>query len=143
MNKSFIYKKLPFTGITIGYMAILLILSAIPDTSLPENQFMLLSPTVQNLAHVPAYGVLALLWGFSLRNFGVPPLRAVLAAMTITFMYGVAIELVQAFVPGRYPSIQDCFLNASGILMSTACYLLISSQGSITWLGLESTRSKL
>ncbi len=143
MIKSFINQKLPFTGITIGYMAILLILSAIPDTSSPENQFMLLSPTVQNLAHIPAYGLLALLWGFSLRNFGVPPLRAVLAAMTITFMYGVVMELLQALVPGRYPSIQDCILNIAGILTFTACYFMVGSQGSITWLGPESSRSKL
>ncbi len=132
MNKPFINQKLPTIGITVGYMAMLLILSAIPDTSSPENQFMLLSPTIQNLAHMPAYGFLVLLWIFNLRNFGVSKRHAVMTAMIIATVYGLLMELLQMSMPGRFPSIMDCLLNVAGILMITACYLMFSSQGSIT-----------
>ena len=132
MIKSFINQKLPFTGITIGYMAILLILSAIPGSYSPDNQLMPVTPLVQNLAHMPAYGFLVLLWMFNLRTFGVSKRHAVMAAMIIATVYGLLMELLQMSMPGRFPSIMDCLLNVAGILMITACYLIFSSQGSIT-----------
>ena len=131
MIKSFINQKLPTIGITVGYMAMLLILSAIPDTSSPENPFMLLSPTIQNLAHIPAYGLLALLWMFNLRNLGASRLQVVVAAIILASTYGVLMELLQTAIPGRFPSILDCFLNVAGILICTACYLRVGSQSSI------------
>ncbi len=141
MIKSFINQKLPTIGITVGYMAMLLILSAIPDTSSPENHFMLLSPTIQNLAHVPAYGFLALLWIFNLRSSGTPRAQAVMAAMIIATVYGLLMELLQTTVPGRFPSLLDGLLNVAGIVIFTVGYLLVSSRASITWSRPGSVRS--
>ncbi len=146
MKKTFIEGKLPFTGITIGYMAALLILSAIPDAMATENPLYLLTlvpPKVQSLAHIAAYGFLAILWTLNLGSHGVPRFQAVVTAGIIALLYGVLMELVQTLVPERYPSLLDCFLNVAGILIATACYVLVSSQGSISWFRLASRRSKL
>ena len=141
LKKTFIEGKLPFTGITIGYMAILLILSAIPDIHSTENQLMLLTPLVQNLAHMPAYGFLVLLWAFNLRNFGLSKRHAVMAAMIIATVYGLLMELLQMSMPGRFPSIMDCLLNVAGIVIFTVGYLLVSSRASIPWSRPGSVRS--
>ncbi len=142
MKKTFIEGKLSSTGITIGYMAVLLILSVIPDTHSTENPLMLVPPSVQNLAHIPAYGLLAILWTFNLGGHGVARVQTVVMAGIIALLYGVFMELVQTVVPGRYPSVLDCFLNVAGILIATACYVMVSSQGSISWFRLASRRSK-
>ncbi len=143
MIKSFVNQKLPTIGITVGYMAVLLILSVIPDTHSTENPLMLVPPSVQNLAHIPAYGLLAILWTFNLGGHGVARFQTVVMAGIIALLYGVFMELVQTLVPGRYPSLLDCFLNVAGISIATACYVMVSSQGSITWFRPESLRSKL
>ena len=123
-------------------MGMLLILSTIPDTSSSENQFMLLSPTVQNLAHIPAYGLFALLLIFNLRSSGTTRAQAVKTSMTIAFLYGVAMELIQTLVPGRFPSVMDCFLNVAGILVFTGSYLMVAPHVSFFWLGHWAIRSK-
>ncbi len=113
---------------------------------LPNTKIELLHPlgdAVQNLAHVPAYGFLAILWIFNLGGYGVARFQTVVMAGIIAFLYGVFMELVQTQVPGRYPSVLDCFLNVAGILIATSCYVLVSSQGSISWFRLASRRSKL
>ncbi len=119
-------QKLPTIGITVGYMAVLLILSVIPDTHSTENPLMLVPPSVQNLAHIPAYGLLAILWTFNLGGHGVARFQAVVMAGIIALLYGVFMELVQTLVPGRYPSVLDCFLNVAGILIATASYVMVS-----------------
>ncbi len=111
-----------------------------------ENPLYLLTlvpPKVQNLAHIPAYGLLAILWTFNLGGHGVARVQTVVMAGIIALLYGVFMELVQTLVPGRYPSLLDCFLNVAGILIATACYVMVSSQGSISWFRLASRRSKL
>ena len=143
MKKTFIQGKLSSTGITLGYMAVLLILSAIPGTHSTENTLMLVPPSVQNLAHVPAYGLFALLLIFNLRSSGTTRAQAVKTSITIAFLYGVAMELIQTLVPGRFPSVMDCFLNVAGILVFTGSYLMVAPQGWATSLGQASAGSKL
>ena len=142
MKKTFIEGKLFSTGITLGYMAVLFILSVIPDTHSTENPLMLVPPSVQNLAHVPAYGLFALLLIFNLRSSGTTRAQAVKTSITIAFLYGVAMELIQTLVPGRFPSVMDCFLNVAGILVFTGSYLMVAPHASIIWLGHWAAQSK-
>ena len=138
--------RLPSTGLTLGYMALLLILSTIPDTEATENPWRLLllvPPNVQNLAHIPAYGLLAFLFMVNLRFLAVSRLQAVIAAMILTSTYGVLVELLQMVIPGRLPSIVDCLFNVAGILICTTCYLMVTCQGSTAWWRSVSARVKL
>ena len=141
MNKPFINRELSSTGITIGYMAVLLVLSVMPDIQSTLNPLVMVSPAVQNLAHVPAYGFLAILWIFNLRSSGTARAQAVIAAMIIAAVYGLLIELLQTSVPGRFPSVLDGLLNVAGIVIFTVGYLLVSSRASITWSRPGSVRS--
>jgi len=131
-----------FTLTTVGYMGMLLILSAIPGSHSTENPLMLVPPSVQNLAHIPAYGLFALLLIFNLKSSGTTRAQAVKTSMTIAFLFGVAMELIQTLVPGRFPSVMDCFLNVAGILVFTGSYLVVAPHASIVWLGHWGTRSK-
>lgn len=78
----------------------------------------LLSDKVQHLA---AYAVLAILGGFGLaagRRVG----RVALAL----FGLGVAMEVVQSFVPGRFAGLDDVAANSLGILIGCGVALIIN-----------------
>lgn len=80
--------------------------------------------TVNNMLHVPAYGLLAWLWvaqfragsnRFSTRRF--------LAAGAIAaFGFGALMELAQRFVPGRKGTLEDFLLNGAGVC-AAACLM--------------------
>lgn len=108
------------TVILLGYMAVLLFLSAVPGPGGIEDQgnlLALVSPRLQNFLHMPAYGVLALLWIAVLRRQRIPPPWPYGLALLLAAGYGVVLELVQLWVPGRYPSVTDGLLDIVGILL--------------------------
>lgn len=104
-----------------GYMGVLLIVSAIPGTTPHGGRdatlLGLIPPIVQNLLHIPAYGVLALLWIRTLEAHGLASRRSLLIAVLIAAGYGGATEAVQAWIPGRSPSAGDFLLNLAGVLL--------------------------
>lgn len=108
------------------YTASLFILSTLPGTAQaqPWQELFTVSPTIQNLGHLPAYGLLAMLWFFTLKPFLPPRNRALVAAGLFAFLYGVLLELAQIAVPGRYPSLSDCVLNLTGIVVFASGYLV-------------------
>jgi len=73
-----------------------------------------------NVAHIPAYTILTycLFQSFSSLN---PKIK--IGIFGFAFSYGVLIEFLQGFVPYRYPSLSDVFLNLLGIL--SAFYLVL------------------
>ena len=101
---------------TLGYMYVLLILSSIPGG---ENGHVmdLVSPTFANMVHIPAYGLLALLWIFTLRDHGVTELRSTSVAFLVALAYGAITEFHQVWIPGRFPSTLDVMLNVAGSLL--------------------------
>ena len=99
--------------VTLGYMCVLFILSSIPGGR--ENG--LVSTRVANMLHVPAYGLLALMWIFTLRDHGVTEHRSMCVAFLVASGYGALTELHQAWIPGRFPSAFDIMLNVAGSLM--------------------------
>ncbi len=99
--------------VTLGYMCLLFILSSIPGGR--ENG--LVSTRVANMLHVPAYGLLALLWIFTLGDHGVTEHRSMCVAFLVASVYGALIELNQVWIPGRFPSVFDVMLNVAGSLI--------------------------
>lgn len=94
-------------------MCVLFILSSIPGFEESGDLFGL-SARVANMLHVPAYGLLALLWVFTLRDYGVTEYRSMCVAFLVASAYGALTELHQVWVPGRFPSALDVMFNVAG-----------------------------
>jgi VanZ family protein len=117
------------TVLLLVYMAVIFILSSIPDTGETGDLGATLSPQVQNLLHIPAYGLLALLWLLTLTTHGVAWRRSLAAAFVLATAYGVVIEILQGWIPGRVPSVLDALLNFLGILLCIGLYWWIELRG--------------
>ncbi len=105
-------------------MAMLYATSSVPgdppaDPTLVQQAFSWFSPTVYNLLHIPAYALLA----WTLFHCFQPPLgmrAGVLLAIAAAAVYGAGMELHQAGIPGRYPSLTDVALNGIGAALGAA-----------------------
>jgi hypothetical protein len=103
-------------------MAALYWSSSLPGTPLPDDPALYgllnwLPPTVQNVLHVPAYAALTLAWRWALRAWLRTPATRLLGACGIAFACGLLDEWHQAFVPGRFASLTDVALNATGVAL--------------------------
>lgn len=111
-----------------AWMALLWLASSIPSE--PDagpsglgRSFAWMPPTLQNLLHLPAYGLLAWLWLRALAPaVGLRP--ALVIGVALTAGYGVVDEWHQAAVPGRYPSATDAAVNAVAALAAAAAYAI-------------------
>jgi len=108
----------------LALMGIIFSLSSIPgvpvDGSL--NFLMTLEPGMQNLLHVPLWGLLQLLWLRGFAQIGKRGFLIVLACLTITVGYGFLDEFHQTFVPGRYGGLSDFVLDVVGAVVGIACF---------------------
>jgi len=91
----------------------------------------LMSPTVANIAHVPAYGLLALLWIVTLRDRGVTEHRSMYVAFLVASAYGALTELNQVWIPGRFASASDVMSNIVGSLIFVWLYWFVSGESSV------------
>ncbi len=103
--------------VTLGYMWVLFILSSIPG-----GEYEQVSTIVANILHVLAYGLLALLWIFTLRNHGVTEHRSMCVAFVVALGYGALTELNQVWIPGRFPSVFDVMFDVAGSLICIWLY---------------------
>ena len=98
--------------ITLGYVLVLAAVSLLPSGAGPLSGWdTAISPGLQNLLHVPAYGVLV--WLVS-RAMGLRRLRHVALAAIACAAFGSVLECAQAAVPGRFGSVEDTLLNLIG-----------------------------
>jgi len=103
----------------LGYMIVLFCVSSIPGHVMEVTPgFRLLTPNWQNLLHVPVYGGLALSWCWALETHLTAARSRLIAAFTLTVMYGIVDETWQLYIPGRYGSITDLVLNALGAVLA-------------------------
>lgn len=72
------------------------------------------------LLHLAAYAGAALLWGWA--AWSRPGLWL---GLPLLIGYGVGLELAQALTPDRYPSADDAFANALGVVIGTGLFLLL------------------
>ena len=102
--------------VPLVYMVLILIGASVPadgDTEPHLLEFLLLPPTLQNLLHIPVYGLLAFLWRWCLNAY-MEARRATILAFLITVVFGVFQEWVQSMVPGRFGSVTDVVFNTIG-----------------------------
>ena len=107
--------------VPLVYMVLILIGASVPadgDTEPHLLEFLLLPPTLQNLLHIPVYGLLAFLWRWCLNAY-MEARRATILAFLITVLFGVFQEWVQSMVPGRFGSVTDVVFNTIGAGLGT------------------------
>jgi hypothetical protein len=109
-----------WTALALLAMAGIFAVSSIPGPGAAGDRFVLVPPGLQNLLHVPVFGILAWLWWRSLAARGMAPRLALAAAAAIAVAYGVLDEVHQTFVPGRYGSLADALLDGLGALAAVA-----------------------
>ncbi|MDQ7837651.1 MAG: VanZ family protein [Thermodesulfobacteriota bacterium] len=93
------------------YMAFIFAASSIPGGRETGGVFFFLRPKISNLLHIPAYGLLFILWH---RYFSAKTPRAVIYSFGVATVCGMLNEFWQLFVPNRYPSMLDIMLNTLG-----------------------------
>ncbi len=103
-------------------MAVIFMLSSMPDTGDTGQVMGFVPSTIQNILHLPVYGLLGLLWILTLRTRGFPENRSVWLAILLSSTYGGLVEIYQIWVPGRFPSFLDFFVNVSGVLLFVWVY---------------------
>ncbi|VAX34851.1 hypothetical protein MNBD_UNCLBAC01-1093 [hydrothermal vent metagenome] len=103
-----------YVPITIIYMGILAYLQLRNPLGNNNAGISSVKQLLHNLAHIPAYAVLAWL---VLKFFFKVDFRAKIYATVIASAYGILMELLQSLAPGRFASLGDVFLNTFGILI--------------------------
>lgn len=119
----------------LSYMFMIFVTSSIPgDNSIGSGSILAILITMDlNLFHIPIFGILTLLWiiTFKQRQYGESSTLAL--AAIISTSYGFLDELHQYFVPGRYVSLTDIFLNAIGIFAVICIYKLLLWKNILTF----------
>ena len=119
----FNYKYAPLAtlcAVLIVYM------SSLPDHSLLSNGS-LGEQIISNLAHIPAYALLAFLW---LKTFDRKENRGTLSMVNVQILIGLVIfavsdETHQSFVPGRTASYMDVGLDFLGIFGGLSTFKIL------------------
>ena len=111
-------------------MGLIFISSSIPmDKNADVPEFIIsLDPTLQNLLHIPVFGLLAFLWLKSFTKHSILTSTKVIITLIVTILFGCLEEFHQTFVSGRYGSLVDILLNLVGIFMGILFFLFYRSR---------------
>lgn len=78
----------------------------------------MLPQPITELSHAPAYGLLTWLLTGRFRGHGWRQRSALFMAMVIALIFGIWMEILQRFIPGRVVDSGDVLVNALGIGMA-------------------------
>ena len=114
----------------LSYMLTIFIMSSVPGDSdiFTRGILIILIPTVQNLLHIPLFGLLAFLWIITFKLWSHTEKLSIRMAVLISVNYSFLDEVYQYFVPGRYMSITDVFLDILGVFSAIGIYKLVSKR---------------
>lgn len=114
--------SIAFQLLMVSYMGLIFIASVIPDIEATHRFLRIVPGNVQNMLHMPAYGLLAFLWILTLRTYGFTERSSILVATVISLAYGAGLELIQAYVPGRSCSVIDFIRDLVGAVVFVWLY---------------------
>lgn len=107
---------------TAVYLGLLGAVSLQPAGDGPQD---FIKEVVHNLLHVPAYAVLT--WLLVRCSLALDRRRWMyVRAFVLSALWGIFMEVLQSFAPGRFPSVMDVGSNAFGSL--SAIYFLRTTQ---------------
>ena len=116
----------------IAYMIFITWVSSIPgkanDDIVGGFIFTLLTPSLQNLLHIPAFALLMLLWLYALEQSTNLSTRIIVAFFTTVSFAGLD-EWHQSFVLGRYGTTMDFVTDCIGASIMTFAYLSYQKKG--------------
>ena len=75
-------------------------------------------PALQNLLHIPLFGLLAWLWYRTLEAWQISRGPSLVTAFVLSAGFGIYDEWHQLHVPGRYASFTDITLNCTGAILA-------------------------
>ena len=109
--------------LALAYMAAIYWLSSLPGDVDPELDSLAgiiawTPPALQNLLHIPMFGLLAWLWHRTLSSWRMRDGPALATAFLLAAGFGVFDEWHQLQVPGRYASFTDITLNLAGVVLA-------------------------
>ena len=111
-------------GSVLIYMGVLGFAAMIsPGVGIFGGLIAMLPQSVTEMSHVPAYGLLTWLLSRALQGYGWPRRDSLLFAIITPLIFGIWMELFQAFVPGRVVDSGDVLMNCLGIGMAS-CVIL-------------------
>ncbi len=114
-------KALPKWSIWITAWAYILALVAATILPSGTNTFggwdLAVTPALQNVLHVPAYALLAILVFLALSTSHTLGGREILWIGLACCAFGLLLEFLQAAIPGRMASLTDALLNLCGIVV--------------------------
>ena len=79
--------------------------------------------SVTEMSHLPAYGLLTWLLSAVLQGYGWPQGSALCVAIVTALVFGIGMEFLQGFVPGRVVDSGDVLMNGVGIGMTALLIL--------------------
>jgi hypothetical protein len=111
------YAAFIYLMLTLGYTGGIYWLSSLPGDATQGGLSGIIAwtpPALQNLLHVPLFGLLAWLWHRTLVAWNMHHRPAFCAAFMLAVGFGIFDEWHQLHVPGRYASFTDIALNCTG-----------------------------
>ena len=83
---------------------------------------------LQDLSHFPLFFTLAWLWSWQLGYIQKISKFFIHPASLFSCCYAIANEMVQAFIPDRFPSPGDLIMNLAGVLFGLASHSYLSQR---------------
>jgi hypothetical protein len=110
--------------LVLGYIGLLYFGAVIvPEVGLAGHVMVLVPGSLLVWAHVPGYGVLAMLLTIGLQRRAWPLAYAIPVAAAGALVFGLWTEVFQGSVQGRVPSVDDLVTDAIGIGLATVLLL--------------------
>ena len=107
----------------------------IPGVGTFGSLLALCPPEVTNFSHVPAYGLLTWLLTSGLKERGCSERMALRLAMALAMTFGLCMEIMQGFVPGRVVDSADVMFNAIGV--GLAALMIRSAPDGVAYAGVN------
>ena len=119
MDKKHVASLISWAGVFL-WMAVIFIMSSLPGEDIPDFNI----PNLDKAVHFFEFFILAilLLRAFLKSYYGVSPVKMVVLAAAIAFIYALSDEFHQYFVPGRNADILDFIVDILGSSIGIALY---------------------
>ena len=119
--------KMAIRWLTVAYVGLLTAGSLLPSGTGPLRGWdATLTPSVQNVLHVPAYAGLVLLTGIAFGATGPRTVGGIVPVMLACSAWGAILEIAQAGIPGRTASLSDGLLNMAGAATGSVILWLVA-----------------
>lgn len=118
-NKRFIFSFI----VLLVYMALIFWVSSLPNEQLiPEAKYGL--TISQSVKHLGEFGILGILMASVALQVS-ERFSSIFVSSVFSVSYGVLDEIHQAFVPTRYCTVNDMWVNSIGALLGITFYIIV------------------